>query len=76
MRRADIDRGLANGAIAGGGMEVDPLVDARPTEEMSAVSNHGILRLIKADTAGELNVRISDWTRVLRDFDRCFRFCR
>lgn len=44
---------LADGALGEVRVDVEPLVEARPAEEMAAERDHGVLGQLKADVALE-----------------------
>jgi len=48
-----LNEGLADGALLGVRVDVEPLVEAGPAEEVAAESDHGILRQVQADVALE-----------------------
>jgi hypothetical protein len=48
-----LDDGLADGALLGVRVDVEPLVEAGPAEEVAAEGDHGVLRQVEADVALE-----------------------
>jgi len=48
-----LDDGLADGALLGVRVDVEPLVEAGPAEEVAAEGDHGVLRQVQADVALE-----------------------